>query len=188
MKITERYASAIKSSNLKTIASTTYGDTDVLGAFGIADRRLSLGINAAGVQVSDRRPLAVPLQRLLMGDSGAAAELVDLLAQGLRGQAKDARIVLTAFSSQKMARAVIAYFRNSACSVCGGHGLEVVPGSNALGSAKCGACKGTGKVQIVKAFRQEHRDLVRWAMDRVEEESSRAGPAAMQALADRLDF
>lgn len=188
MKILERYASAIKSSNLKTVASTTYGDTDVLGAYGIADRRLSLGINAAGIQVREGRPLAVPLQRLLMGDSGAAVELVDLLAHALRGQAKAARVVLTAFGSQKMARAVLAYFRNSACQVCGGHGLEVVPGSNALGAAKCSPCNGTGRVQIVKAFRQEHRDLVRWAMDRVEEESARAGPAAMKALADRLEF
>jgi hypothetical protein len=188
MRITERYASAIKSSNLKTVAGTTYGDTDVLGAYGIADRRLSLGINAAGVQVSDRRPFAVPLQRLLMGDGGAAVELVDLLAQGLRGQAKAAKVVLTACGSQKMARAVIAYFRNSACPSCGGHGFEVVPGSNALGVTKCGACEGTGKVQIIKAFRQDHRELVRWAMDRVEEESARAGPAAMKAIADKMEF
>lgn len=125
MKIQDRYSSAVHSSNLQSRSETTMSDTDVLGAMGIADRRL-----------------AVPL----------------------------------------------AWFRNSACQSCGGHGFKIIPGTKTLGDSRCRPCDGTGKVPLELGFRIEQRELVRWAVAQMEREVAMAGPAAMKALKPLLEF
>ena len=65
--IKERYASAVNSSNLKSKVETTYSDSDVIGAYGLAARH---------------HPLGVALQRLFV--DGKARECVDLMAKMAR--------------------------------------------------------------------------------------------------------
>ena len=77
MLIQDRYASAIRSSNLQTDERTTYSDTDVLGAFGLAGKE---------------HPLSVALQRLFLGDNGAAEAVVGILAELVRQKANGMRL------------------------------------------------------------------------------------------------
>ncbi len=50
MKITERYSSAVNSSDLTTKPDTRWSDTDVLGATGLAARYEPLGVALVTVQ------------------------------------------------------------------------------------------------------------------------------------------
>lgn len=178
MKITDRYASAIRSSNLKHDERSTHADTDVLGAFGIADGRLS----ACG------HALSVPLTRLFMGDLKAAGEIVAVLAVMARGKAPALQTDITKAQAEDMARACLAWHRDSTCKACGGHGRFVIKGSTTIGGAICKTCKGTGKVLFEKQFRHEWRDLARWLVSEMEREQGRSGPEAMKALGRELDF
>lgn len=182
-RIQNRYASAVRSSNLKSRPETVQSDADVLGAYGIADRRL-----AAGTDQLERHPLSVPLERLFTGDRTAARQIVEILAGIVRGRANAMRVDVSATQSADMARAIVAWYRNGACRVCGGHGFKVIPGTKTLGDSRCWPCLGTGKIQLELEFREELRELVRWAMARVEREAGRAGPAALKALAPLMNL
>lgn len=183
MKIQERYASAVHSSNLKSRPETAMSDTDVLGAYGIADRRLSSGDGHFS-----RHALAVPLERLFTGDGTAAGEIIRILADIIRGKARALRIDMTAVQSSDMARAVLGWYRHPSCRVCGGHGFKVIKNTTTLGDNRCRPCNGTGKVQLELAFRVEQRELVAWVIAQMERESAMAGPAAMRALGATLDL
>lgn len=183
MYIQNRYASAVSSSNLQTREETTMSDTDVLGAFAIADRRLS-----AGVDHFSKHPLSVPLERLFTGDKSAAQEIICILAGIVRGKARALRIRMTAVQASDMARVALGWFGNGACRVCGGHGFKLIPNTKTLGDSRCHPCNGTGKVQLELAFRVEQRELVRWVMAQLERESGQAGPAAMKALCPQLNL
>lgn len=183
MKIIDRYYGAVNSSNLKSRPETVMSDTDVLGAMGVADRRLS-----AGEDQFRKHPLAVPLERLFAGDSKAGTEIVAIMSETVRNRAKSMRIDLTASQAKDISRAVLAWYRQGACPACGGHGYKLIPGTKTIGDAKCVPCVGSGKVQIERLFRVQHRELVRWIMAMVESEACRAGPAAMKAIAPSLDL
>ncbi|MGI4776941.1 MAG: hypothetical protein ACRYGA_02290 [Janthinobacterium lividum] len=178
MSITDRYATAIRSSNLKHDDRSVNADTDVLGAFGIADRRLSF----------HGHPLSVPLTRLFMGDNGAAAEIVEVLAVMARGKAPALRTDVTETQATDMARACLAWHRDSCCKVCGGHGQFVIKGSTTIGGAICKVCKGTGKILFEKNFRHEWHELARWLVSEMDREQGRSGPEAMKALGRQMDF
>ena len=75
MGIVDRYAGAVRSSDLKSEERTTHSDSDVLGAMGVADRRLTHDRNPRW-----QSPLSVPLLRLFMGDNHAASQIVAILA------------------------------------------------------------------------------------------------------------
>jgi hypothetical protein len=188
MKIHDRYASAIHSSNLKTREETTMSDTDVLGAMGIADRRLSEGLDHAGKPAFDRHPLSVPLERLFAGDSAAAGVIVSLLTNTIMGKANAMRVDLTEVQAKDMARVTLGWFRNNACRVCGGHGFRIIPGTKTLGDSKCQPCEGSGKIPLERGFRHNQRELVRWVMSHLEREAGQAGPAAMRALSSKMDL
>ena len=183
MYIKDRYASAVNSSNLKSSPQTMCSDTDVLGAYGIADRRLSNGED----QFS-KHPLAVPLERLFAGDNAAASVITQILAGLIRGQAQSKRIRMTETQATDMGKVVLGWFRAPACRVCGGHGFRLIPGTTTLGDDKCTPCDGTGKIQLELLFHESQRELVRWAMAKMEEESALAGPAAMKSLGSMLDL
>ena len=188
MQIQNRYFSAVHSSNLKSSPDTTASDPDVLGAYGIADRRLCAGVDADGNRVHDPRRLAVPLARLFAGDKGAAQEIVGMLAPVIRHKANALRLRLTPIQCMDMARIVLGWFRNSACQSCGGHGFKIIPGTKTLGDSRCHPCDGTGKVPLELGFRLEQRELVRWAVAQIEREVGVAGPAALRALKPSLEF
>ncbi|MDN8612778.1 hypothetical protein [Variovorax ginsengisoli] len=178
MKVTDRYASAVRSSCLTVDERTTFSDTDVLGAMGLAARALT----------SEGHPLAVALERLFAGDNGASIEIVEVLATMIRGKAPALRLKLTTTQAVDMARACLAWHRDGVCRPCGGHGTLVIPGSRTLGVQQCKPCRGHGKIPFERQFRVEWRDLAAWLVAEMEREQGRAGPAAMKALAPRLDF
>ncbi len=173
MLIQDRYASAIRSSNLQTDERTTYSDTDVLGAFGLAGKE---------------HPLAVALQRLFLGDNGAAPEIVEILAAEAWKKARGLDVKFTRVQADDMARACLAWHRNAACRSCGGHGYLVIDGTKTLGDQECKVCKGTGKRPFEREFLTEHRELAGWMVASMEREQARAGSAAMAKIAPKLDM
>lgn len=183
MKIQERFSTAVNSSNLKSRPETTMSDSDVIGAYGFADRRLS-----AGEDHFSKHPLAVPLERLLAGDRASAGVIVQILGSLIRGKAKSLRIRMTEVQATEMARAILGWFRHPACQVCKGHGFHLIKNTTTLGDSKCRPCDGSGKVPLEMEFPEALRELVRWAMAKVELESTLAGPAAMKALKSSLDL
>lgn len=181
--IKDRYASAVRSSNLKSVPKTVFSDADVLSAYAIADRRLSNGEDHYS-----KHPLAVPLERLFTGDSTAATEIVRILADIIRGKSIAMRLDLTRTQRIDMARAVLGWFRHPACPKCGGHGFKIIPGTTTVGGQRCQPCDATGKVPLERLFRVEQRELVRWLVSKMELEAGLAAPVAMKALAPLLNL
>lgn len=177
MKIQERYASSVRSSNLKSHHATTWSDSDVLGAYGIADRRLTDGEGYAS-----KHPLAVPLARLFVSDRSAVAEIHETMCEMIITQSAYMRTRIKRVQAFDMAKAVLAWYRNPSCRVCGGHGFGIIKGTTTLSDSRCHPCDGAGKIQLERAFRSEHRPLLQWAMAKMEGESAIAGPAAMRAI------
>ena len=143
MKLIERYASAIRSSNLRSIERTTQSDSDVIGAVGLASKTDYLG---------------ALLLRFEMGDNKAARECASVLAH--RAHIKFPKLhPRTAFD---LASALIAFSRSDVCTSCNGLGREVIPGTPTLGTKECSACRGTGKKRIDKQFPKEHMPALDW--------------------------
>ncbi|MDM0041866.1 hypothetical protein QTI05_22690 [Variovorax sp. J22R193] len=178
MKIADRYASAIRSSCLTVDERTTFSDTDVLGAMGLASRTLD----------QEGHPLAVALERLFAGDNGASMIIVQVLSDMAWRRARTTKVRLNRMGAADMAKACLAWHRDGVCKACGGHGTLVIPGSTTLGPHDCKPCRGDGKVPFERQFDLEQRELAAWLVAQMEREQSRAGPAAMKALAPRLDF
>src|SRR5688572_14309198 len=114
MRILDRYSGAVRSSNLRSEPDTTYSDSDVLGAVGLA---------------AVRRPLAAALTRLFMGDNHAAQQIVCILAEQVRDKAIASDVDLKPTQAQDMARAVLAWHRDGVCKTCNGHGFDLIPGA-----------------------------------------------------------
>jgi len=180
MRINDRYASAIRSSNLKSRDENSIGDVEILGAFAIADKRLSHGDGYS------KHPLAVPLQRLFVGDKTAAMEITRILVEIIRGKALSMRVDIAQTQAQDMARATLAWFRNPACQVCGGHGFKIIKGTTTVGDSRCHPCAGSGKVLLETGCRPEHRELLRFVMAKMDREAAMAGVEAMKAIAPKL--
>lgn len=169
MKIIERYASAVRSSNLRSRENTTFSDPDVIGAFGLAAKR---------------EPLGVSLARLLLGDNKAADDVVRRLAEMTRSKFHHLKQV----QAEDMARAVLAWNRHGVCPECDGHGFHVIPGAPSLSDTECKACRGTGRLLLHKQFRKDHQDAALWMQGQIEAVQSTAGQAAMRAIAPSLDL
>lgn len=171
MKVIERYASAVRSTNLAINERTTRSDSDVLGAMGLAAREF---------------PLAVVLQRLFLGDGTAARELVEILADDAWRQARALKIKLNRVQAYDLAQGCVAWHRNPTCNSCGGHGATVIPGSTTLG-VRCKPCKGTGRTSLSKLF-QEHAEIADWLVAHMERHQAMAGPEAMKQITGYLDL
>lgn len=181
MKILDRYSGAVNSSNLAVDAKTTFSDSDVLGAMGIADRRLTY---------DERHPhsLAVKLARLFMGDNKAAREIVAVLAEMAFKKRSAMKVKLKRVQAKDMAKAALAWHRDGTCKPCGGHGKTLIPGTKTLSDHECQPCLGSGKMPFERQFKVEHRELARWLVVEMETEMGVAGPAAMMALAPKLEL
>lgn len=171
MKVIERYASAVRSTNLEINERTTRSDSDVLGAMGLAGREF---------------PLAVALQRLFLGDSTAARELVEILADDAWRKARAMKVKLNRVQAYDLAQGCVAWHRNPTCEHCGGHGATVIPGSTTLG-VKCKPCKGTGRTSLSRIFK-EHAEVADWLVAHMERHQAMAGPEAMKQIAGYLDL
>jgi len=186
-RITDRYASAVHSSNLGVDEKTYMSDTDVLGAFGIADRVLTEGHTSDGTPVRPC-PLAVPLERLFAGDNNAVYEIVRMLADMAWHKARDLKVKLNRSQSTDMARACLAWHRDGTCKPCGGHGKTLIPGTKTHSAHDCQPCRGSGKIMFEQQFRREQRELARWLVAEMARAAGYAGPAAMKALAPQLNL
>lgn len=187
MIITDRYASAIRSSRLTVEAKTNMSDTDVLGAMGLADRELTTGKDSQGNSVYPA-PLAVALERLFSGDNSASLAVVKILSRKAWERAKASRIRLRRDEATEMAKACLAWHRDGTCKPCGGHGTLLIPGSTTLGTTRCKKCKGAGVIPFESQFELELVPIADWLVAEMQRDMSRAGPAAMRKIAPILDL
>ena len=194
MAISARYHSAVHAKSLRPDArkgdiGVSYTDIDTLGAYGRAADHLERGRDALGNDIRPA-PLAVPLERLLAGDNGSAREIVSILAQMVWSKADrtNLRPKLVRTAAHDMACMCLAWHRNGRCRSCGGHGYTTIPGVPSLSAHECGACNGTGRILFEDEFIAPHRGLARWLLSEMESEMGRAAPAAMKALAARMDL
>jgi hypothetical protein len=158
-------------------------DTDTLGAFGIADRRLS-----SGEDYYKKFPLAVPLQRLFVGNGEVSGEIIGILSGMIRGKSVQLRVSLSAGQTREMARIILGWFRSPRCRACGGHGFKIIRNTTTIGDTRCKPCDATGTIQLERLFPEKQREIVIWAIARMELEAGMAGPEAMKALAPKLDL
>ena len=184
-RIIDRYSTAINSCNLSSKEGTTYSDSDVLGAAGLAGKdRLADGRPGA--------PLGMALMRLFSGDNRAAAEIVVIMSDMAWRKAQAGSIKLRRVQADDLARAVLAWHRDGTCKPCGGHGYAVIGASSGgrgvVSDQECPACRGSGRVAFEAQFLVAHREIARWLQYEIEREQSRAGQAAMAALAPRLEL
>lgn len=170
--IIERYSSAVRSSNLLVKEATTYSDSDVLGAAGLAGKR-----NA----------LAMSLTRLFAGDNHASLDLVRVMSELVWGKAQAKQSKLKRVQADDMARAVLAWHRDGGCKVCGGHGFQLIPGTRTVGENACPKCD-FGKVPFDTQFPDQHVYLARWLLAEVQREQAKAGPAAMSKLSEQMNL
>lgn len=177
-------------------AASSGGDRDVLGAFGLADRRLRDGWVPTGRDTGyhiPKAPLAVALERLFSGDNHASREIVELMAAMVFDHSWKVRVKISRPGAYDMACAVLAWHRDGVCKPCGGHGLKVIPGAPILGERSCESCGGVGKIPFDEQFtdngqRADLAELAHWLLAEVDREAGRAAPEAMKALAERMNF
>jgi hypothetical protein len=177
-KIHDRYSSAVHSGNLRSKPDTEMSDSDMLGAAGLAAKRV---------------PLAIGLARLFAGDDREGAQLVQILSSMAWGKAKAEGIKLKRVQADDMARAVLAWHRSGTCKVCGGHGYKLAggilgEGRAVISDAPCDECKGSRKVNFDRLFAFERLLLARWLREAIEAEQGVAGAEIMKALAPRMDL
>lgn len=172
-KILDRYASAVHSTNLSSEERTTFSDSDVLGAAGLAGKR---------------HGLSVALQRMLDGDYRATHDVAREMAELVwsKAHAMDAKLKRT--QALDLAKAVLAWYRHGTCKKCHGHGYQLIKGTRTIGESECPACIG-GKIPFDKQFPDPEKLLLaRWLQSVVDHEMSKAGPATMAKLAPKLDL
>ena len=179
-RITDRYASAVRSSNLRSKADTNMSDSDVIGAAGLAAKK---------------SPLAIALMRLFTGDNRAATDIVRILTASVIDKAWHFyKLPLPRIEGEDISKAVLAWHRDGVCRVCGGHGFMVAGGGGlgegraVIGDAPCGACHGQGKVSFDRQFAMDRLELARWLRAEIEREQAIAGAEAMKALGPRMEL
>jgi hypothetical protein len=112
-----------------------------------------------------------------------------MMAGRLTGKAWHAhRLKLDATQAKHLSQAVLAWYRHGSCKPCGGHGFLPVEGAPTLSDHQCTACNGYGRVPFEKHLKGARLELAKWLGSEIERELSYAGPAAMRALAPRLEL
>jgi hypothetical protein len=170
MRLLERYAVAVNSDNLTVDERTTYSDTDVLGAAGLAARRY---------------PLGIALTRLFADGKPEAAILA--LTELAFKRARTLRVKLGRVEAEDISKAVLGWYRHGRCHPCGGTGYSVIPGTPVQG-AECPHCKGTTFIPFDRQFPQDRQELARWLSGEIDREQAAAGSAAMAMLAPRMEL
>ncbi len=173
MSFVDHYTTAVHARSLRSNPDTTRSDSDVLGAAGLASKRVPLGIG---------------LMRLFAGDNNAAPALVEILADTARDYCEREKIKVRHVEQRDIAQVVLRWFRESRCDPCHGRGKLVIPGTTTLRDT-CKACKGAGR----KSFDRQFHGVLQLAIarhlrDRIEREQGMAGAEAMKALAPRLEL
>ncbi len=170
MKIIERYSAAVNSDNLAIDPRSTWGDSDVLGAAGLAARRLGLG---------------VALARFLAG--GKAQGVIEVLEDMAWAQSLRLHVKITRVQATDVSKAVLAWYRYGICQPCGGTGFQVIPNTPSLGD-ECKHCHGTGRIPFDSQFPEKLLGIATWLGRAVECSQAEAGNEAMRLIAPRLDL
>lgn len=168
-KIAERYTSAITSSNLSSDERTTYSDTDVLGAMGLAGRL---------------NPLGTALARLLAGGKSVGA--LDALADMAWDRARKDGSGVSREYAMLMAKEVLAWYGHGNCQYCSGRGKRVIADTWVLGD-DCEHCKGTGRIDLLECIPQKRHGLARWLTSQIDISIATVGGEAMRKLVERSD-
>jgi hypothetical protein len=170
MKVLERYSQAVNSSDLTVDERSTWSDTDVLGAAGLAGRHNPLGLALTRL-FADGKP------------EEAIAELTELAMK----RARTLRIKFTRIQSEDLSKAVLGWHRFGTCQPCGGTGYTVIKDTPVHGD-ECSHCKGGGKLLFDRQFQHEALGLAQWLSAEIDRSQAAAGSDAMRALAPRLDL
>lgn len=170
MKIIERYSAAVNSDNLASDPRSTWADSDVLGAAGLAARYEALGI---------------ALTRLFA--DGKPGPTIAILSEMAFKRARTLRVTLSRVQADDLSKAVLGWYRHGICTPCGGTGYRIIPGTPALGD-ECPICHGGGRRPFDGEFRGETRELARWLSGEIDRSQTAAGRAAMAMLAPRLEL
>lgn len=170
MGILERYSQAVNSDNLAVDPRTTWSDTDVLGAAGLAARHCALGIALCRL-FADGKPEAVTRE----------------LAEMAFKRARTMHLRVSQVQASDLAKGVLAHYRHGVCQPCGGTGYSVIPGTPIQGD-QCNHCHGGGKVSFDDQFPHDFRELARWLAVEIDRAQAVAGGAAMAMLAPRLEL
>lgn len=170
MRVLERYSQAVNSDNLTVDERTTYSDTDVLGAAGLAGRHNPLGLALTRL-FADGKPEA------------ALAQLADMAFK----RARTMSVRLARAEAIELSQGVLGWYRFGTCQPCGGTAYQRVAGTPTLGEA-CPHCLGTGKVPFERQFPHEWRELARWLSAEIDRAQAQAGADAMRALAPRMEL
>jgi hypothetical protein len=169
---------------------------NVVGAMGLADRRLTEGWVPTGPgegYTIPRAPLAVALTRLFTGSNSAAHEIVTIMAAMIFERSWKIKVKISRPAAHDLACSVLAFHRNGTCRTCGGHGYDISPGSPVLSERACVACHGTGKLPLEKIVssngqKPELAEMARWLLSEMEREAGRAAPEALKCLSARLEI
>jgi hypothetical protein len=170
MRIMERYSQAVNSDDLSVNTRSTWSDTDVLGAAGLAGKH---------------NPLGLALTRLFA--DGKPEEAIRELSSLAYSRSYHLRIKVTRVQAYDMACAVLAWHRFGTCQPCGGTGFLVIKDTPVHGD-ECPRCKGSGKIPFDPLFPIEWLELARWLSSEIDRTQAQAGSDAMRALAPRLDL
>lgn len=168
MRILERYAQAVNSGDLTVEERTTFSDTDVLGAAGLAGRW---------------NPLGIALTRLF-ADGKPEQALAELSEMAFK-RSRTLHVRLSRLQAGDVAKAVLGWYRHGVCQPCGGTGFQRVKDTPSLGD-ECPHCLGTGRLPFDRQFAEEHLTLARWLSGEIDRAQAAAGSAAMAMLAPRL--
>lgn len=171
MRLLERYAQAVNSDDLTVNERTTWADTDVLGAAGLAAKYHALGI---------------ALVRLFA--DGKPEQAVRELAEMAFKRARTVKVKQSRVQAEDLAKAVLGWHRHGICHPCGGTGYTVIAGTPVQGD-ECPQCKGTGRAPFDEQFAGDGQLLLaRWLSAEIERAQAAAGSAALAVLAPTLDL
>jgi hypothetical protein len=170
MRLLERYSQAVNSDDLTVNERTTWSDTDVLGAAGLAGKH---------------NPLGLALTRLF-ADGKPEEALLNLTELAFK-RARTLRVRVDRDQSKEVATAVLGWHRFGTCQPCGGTGYSVIKGTPSLGT-ECPHCRGTGKIPFEPLFPQDVVELACWLSAEIDRAQAAAGSDAMRALAPRLEL
>jgi hypothetical protein len=148
MAITERLIAARQTTNLKG-KSYTETDVDVVGASGLAQ----VGVRTVGALASR--------QNLTRRDLATIAEK---MAFRMRRRSTNERWHYQHNDLTVIAAHALAYWHDSKCKVCGGHGLEM---DGQLPVGPCDACDGTGQAPLptdIETVKQRPADKLEAAL------------------------
>lgn len=174
MKFEDRYASAVRSSNLRSEAKTLNSSIDIIGAAGMAGKR---------------HRLAMALFRLLTSDNREISTVVDLVAQKIITKAYRTGSEIRPLAAHLMASILVSHARDPRCKTCGGHGFMRYIGTPHLDKGmRCMTCNGQGKWILEDSFSPERLQLALWCAAELERELERAAPAAMAALSLNMSY